>query len=439
MTRKKVKKPKQYQLDIVKISQQGDGIGYYDEKIIFVKGAMLNEVVIVQRTKNNSKYEKAYVIEVKKPSTERIKPKCKVFNVCGGCALQYMDSDKQLAIKENWLINSLQEQTKIDDYQVLKPLTANTWSYRRKARLGVRFVKKKNKVLVGFREQNSSFITDMKRCEVLHNKIGDNLLALQECLAKLSIKDLIPQIEVAISDEHTVLILRHLEPLTQADKTILLDFGKQYQITWYGQSGGLQTIKPLDKAVDLYYEHIEHNIRINFLAQHFIQINFELNKKMLNQALSLLELNSSDTVLDLFCGLGNFTLPIARYAKQVIGIDLDGDLIEYAKKNAQYNNITNVDFYQADLFSDISKFNWCRNKTYNKALIDPARSGAIAVIEHLAKLGVKHLIYISCNPDTLARDAKHLIELGYNLTKAGIIDMFPHTRHVESIAVFVKR
>ncbi|SEH82236.1 TrmA family RNA methyltransferase [Bathymodiolus azoricus thioautotrophic gill symbiont] len=302
----------------------------------------------------------------------------------------------------------------------------------------MRFVAKKDKVLVGFREKKSGWIANMDRCEVLHPSIGEHLVALGNAIEKLSIKSQVPQLEVAVAENNTVLILRHLEPLSVKDEQILLDCAKDLDIIFYTQSGGEETVKPLEKSVNLTYSHPEHNIEMAFLPTDFTQVNFKLNQKMINLALSLLELNGGDEVIDLFCGLGNFTLPIARYAKHVVGVEGDSGLIERAKENAQRNDIQNADFYKADLFKEVAGFEWFRGKKYNKALIDPARSGAIEIVELLAKLGVERLVYVSCNPATLARDTARLIKIGYKLESAGVMDMFPQTAHVESIALFTK-
>jgi len=330
-------------------------------------------------------------------------------------------------------------QAKIEPKKWLQPLQVESWGYRRKARLGVRYVEKKEKVLVGFRERKSSFITVMSRCEVLHPSLGDNLELLGECIGKLSIKKYVPQIEVAIAELDTILILRHLEPMTKGDESILKEYGDKLGITWYAQSGGLETIKPLNKAVSLTYVLPEHRIEMSFLPNDFTQVNFALNQKMINLAIELLDLNSEDEVIDLFCGLGNFTLPISRYVNKIVGIEGDRGLVERAKANADANEITNASFYKADLFEDVSGFEWFRGQKYNKALIDPARTGAIEIVELLPKLSIERLVYVSCNPATLARDTARLIELGFSLMSAGVMDMFPQTAHVESIALFIRK
>ena len=436
MARRKTSKPREYELVIVKQSNQGQGIAYHQDKIIFVDGVMLGETVIAQCRQKHTQYEKAYVVKVLQPSDKRMVPKCQVFGQCGGCSFQYMSVNDQLDFKQNWLKEVLLQHTKTEVKEWLVPLTSQQWGYRRKARLGVRFVAKKNRVLVGFREKSGRFITDMARCEVLHPALGNQLDSLQTCLATLSIKSAIAQIEAVITDEQTLLVLRHLEPLSILDRQQLTNFAQKHQVCWYLQAGGLDTITPLDTAVELYYEHQAHQIKLFFLPIHFTQVNFEINQKMVSLALSLLDITPEDKIIDLFCGLGNFTLPMARYAKAVVGIEGNEDLVAFAKQNAIYNGLDNVSFYQANLSEDIANFSWCRGQTYDKALIDPARNGALEVIEQLPKLGVKTLVYIACNPDTLARDAKRLVELGYTLDKAGIIDMFTHTKHIESIVLF---
>ena len=438
MGRRRKVKAKTYELDIETLSHEGRGISHFDDKIIFTRGALPGEKVIANRSLSRAKYEEADVVEILTPSPDRIEPKCAVYGICGGCSFQHLSSKNQINAKQTWLQSAFIGQAKTEPKEWLEPLQVTSWGYRRKARLGVRYVHKKEKVLVGFRERKSSFITVMDRCEVLHPSLGDNLTVLGECIGKLSVKSQIPQIEVAIAEHDTILILRHLEPLTSEDEVVLRHYAKKLSITWNTQSGGMDTIKPLDSVVSLSYSLPEYNIEMAFLPTDFTQVNFELNQKMMSLALLLLELHDEDKVIDLFCGLGNFTLPIARQVKSVVGVEGDSGLIERAKENAERNGINNASFYKADLFEDVSGFAWFRGQTYNKALIDPARTGAIEIVELLPKLGVERIVYVSCNPATLARDTAKLIEFGYQLEKAGVMDMFPQTAHVESIALFVK-
>jgi 23S rRNA (uracil1939-C5)-methyltransferase len=438
MGRRRKPKAKTYELNIESLSHEGRGIAHLDEKVIFVSGALPGETVLADRTFSRAKFEEADVKEVLKPAENRIAPKCEVFGVCGGCSFQHLSSEDQIGAKGEWLKDAFKGQAKIEPKHWLEPLQVQSWGYRRKARLGVRYVAKKEKVLVGFREKKSGFITNMSRCEVLHPSLGDNLEVLAKYIEQLSVKSQVPQLEVAVAENDTVLILRHLEPLTEQDEQILLVCANELKINFYTQSGGADTVKPLDQPALLTYSHPDHDIVMEFLPTDFTQVNFKLNQKMINLALEMLDLNEKDEVIDLFCGLGNFTLPIAKYARHVVGVEGDLGLIERAKYNAEQNAISNADFYKADLFKEVEGFEWFRGKSYNKALIDPARSGAIEIVELLPKLGVERLVYVSCNPATLARDTAKLIELGYKLETAGVMDMFPQTAHVESIALFTK-
>ncbi|WP_428095463.1 23S rRNA (uracil(1939)-C(5))-methyltransferase RlmD [Candidatus Thioglobus sp.] len=438
MGKRRKPKPKTYELEIESLSHEGRGIAHLDEKVIFVSGALPGEKVLADRSFSRAKFEEADVKEVLRPAANRITPKCAVFGICGGCSFQHLSSEDQIQAKQAWLEDAFLGQAKTQPKHWLAPLQAQSWGYRRKARLGVRFVAKKDKVLVGFREKKSGWIANMDRCEVLHASIGEHLVELGSAIEKLSIKSQVPQIEVAVAQNSTVLILRHLEPLTEQDEQILLACANDLNVTFYTQSGGADTVKPLDKPAVLTYSHPDHDIEMEFLPTDFTQVNFKLNQKMINLAIQLLDLNENDEVIDLFCGLGNFTLPMAKYAKHVVGVEGDLGLIERAKYNAEKNNITNTNFYKADLFKEVEGFEWFRGKTYNKALIDPARSGAIEIVDLLPKLGVERLVYVSCNPATLARDTAKLIELGYKLDTAGVMDMFPQTAHVESIALFTQ-
>jgi len=439
MSRRRKLKSKIYELEIESLSHEGRGISHIDNKVIFTRGVLPGEKVVASRTLSRAKYEEADVIELIEPSADRIEPKCSVYGTCGGCSFQHLTSLNQINAKNDWLQSAFMVQAKVQPKEWLEPLQVESWGYRRKARLGVRYVAKKEKVLVGFRERKSSFVTVMNRCEVLHPSLGDNIELLSECIERLSIKDHIPQIEVAIAEQDTILILRHLQPLNDNDEEILNDFAKNLSITWYLQSGGLDTIKPLKNPVQLTYSLPKHDIVISFLPNDFTQVNFELNRKMIDLAIDLLDLNEKDNVIDLFCGLGNFTLPISRYVNEVVGIEGDRGLVERAKANAEANDIPNASFYKADLFEDVSGFEWFRGRNYNKALIDPARTGAIEIVELLPKLKVERLVYVSCNPATLARDTAILIDLGFLLESAGVMDMFPQTAHVESITLFVRK
>jgi 23S rRNA (uracil1939-C5)-methyltransferase len=436
MGRRRKPKSKTYELEIESLSHEGRGVAHFEDKVIFVSGALPGERVIADRTFSRTKFEEADVKEVLTPSPNRIAPKCNVFGTCGGCSFQHLSSMDQITAKQRWLKDAFLQKSRVEPESWLEPLQEETWGYRRKARLGVRYVAKKDKVLVGFREKKSSFITDMNVCEVLHPSVGKHLEDLAECIENLSVRKHVPQIEVAIAEQQVILILRHLEPLTIRDEQVLSDFATKLNIIWYTQAGGVDTVKPLSVTGVLTYKIPQYDIEMEFLATDFTQVNFNINNKMINLAIELLELDINDRVIDLFCGLGNFSLPIARHVDHVVGIEGELGLVERAKYNAEKNEIHNASFYKANLFEGVEGFNWFRGNKYNKALIDPARSGAIEIVELLPKLGVERLVYVSCNPATLARDTERLVEIGYKLEMAGVIDMFPQTAHVESIALF---
>jgi 23S rRNA (uracil1939-C5)-methyltransferase len=310
------------------------------------------------------------------------------------------------------------------------------WGYRRKARLGVKDVARKGKVLVGFRERGSSFVADVERCHVLHPRVGELLPALSVLVGSLSISRRLPQIEMAMDDERCVLILRILEPLSPQDERRLHEFQGANDVVFYLQPGGPETVAPLSAAVDLHYGLPEYELVLGFLPGDFTQVNSEVNRRMIARALELLELESGDRVLDLFCGVGNFTLPIARHCGQVVGVEGDAGLVARARANAARNAVVNTEFFTADLYGELTAEPWL-NRRFDKALLDPPRSGAFEVLPLLPRTGVERIVYVSCYPGTLARDAGELVHRhGYRLVSAGVMDMFPHTAHVESIALF---
>jgi len=319
----------------------------------------------------------------------------------------------------------------------LPPLTAGHWGYRRKARLGVKHVTKKGRTLVGFRERGTSFLADLTRCEVLYPAVGERFRELAEALDRLSIRDRVPQIEMAVGEAPVVLIFRVMAAPSPADLDILRGLAEMHGYHIYLQEGGIETIRPLPgQEVELHYDLPHHGVRLWFEPTDFTQVNLELNRMMVDQALDLLDPQPDEQVLDLFCGLGNFSLPLARRAADCLGVELDAGLVARAEANARRNAITNVRFETADLYGDLTGQPWLHGR-YHKALLDPPRTGALEVLDWLPRLGVQRLLYVSCYPSTLARDADRLVNgLGYRLTRAGVMDMFPHTAHVESLAVF---
>lgn len=424
--------------NIESLSHEGRGIARVEGKTVFVNGALPGEDALFQYKKQRPKYDEAHALEITNPAAGRVDAKCKFFGLCGGCSLQHMQHDFQVEHKQSVLMEQLTHIGRVKPKSVIPPLTGPVWGYRRKGRLGVKYVDKKERVLVGFREKYSPFVADMNSCEVLHPSVGTLIEALQCLVSELSLIKQIPQLEVAIGDEVTALIFRHLADFNDEDIVKLSAFAEQYQIDIYLQSGGLDSVVPLDGAItrELSYALPEFDVKLNFLPTDFTQVNLEINRAMVPRALELLEVNSEDHVLDLFCGIGNFTLPLARKAASVLGIEGEHGLVERAKQNAALNNINNVEFRMIDLAKDDLNEDFLKGG-FNKLLLDPARNGAQEIIEKMNLKSIDRIVYVSCNPSTLARDAGILVnDKGFKLEQAGVMDMFPHTTHVESIAVF---
>lgn len=424
---------------IESMTLEGKGVAHIDGKTVFISGGIPGEKVIFNYTQRKNKFDEGQVIEVLEASAERVEPKCPHYGVCGACSWQHINSDAQIAYKQQAMLDSIQRVGKVEPEVVFEPLTAEPWGYRRKARLGVRHVRKKERVLVGFRERDGRFLADMQRCEILHPTLGEHLVDFQELILGLEARAAIPQIEVAVGDNATALIFRHMEDLSEFDQAALRQFGetKNYQI--YLQPKGPETVHCIwPENPVLYYEHPAFDTRVDFGPQDFFQVNQPLNQKMVVRAVELLDPQPEDKVLDLFCGLGNFTLPIARKADQVTGVEGDNVMVHRARETALANGIENTDYFACDLMGEMQGQPWLK-QTFDKILLDPPRAGAKEVIEHFGKLGAKRIVYVSCHPGTLARDAEVLVHThGYRLVGAGVMDMFPHTAHVESIAVFEK-
>lgn len=439
MARRRKKLPREaVAASIQSLSHEGRGIAYIDDKITFIRGALPGEEILFRYTNQRAKFNEGITTEVLTASDQRVSAECHYYGVCGGCSLQHLDHPAQIQHKQSVLVEQLHTIGNAHAEDILPPLTGARFAYRRKARLGVKYVNKKEKLLIGFREVGSNFIAEIDQCEVLHPSIGKRISALQELISDLSIKDKIPQLEVAVGDENSVIIIRHLAAFTDDDLQQLKIFEDQHNIEFHLQSSGPDSIIKLspDKNRLLQYTLSDHDIVIEFSANDFTQVNFDINRQMINRVISFLKLNKNDTVLDLFCGLGNFTLPIAKYCHHVTGIEGNSELVKRAYFNAQLNNLSNVTFIAMDLDQDnlAQQFS---DKRFNKLLLDPARSGADKILHQLPLKNVETIVYVSCNPATLARDSAILIhEKGYKLINAGIMDMFPHTSHVESIAVF---
>ena len=424
---------------IESLSDEGRGIAHVDERPVFIDQALAGERVRFKYTRLTSKIAEGRTVEVLDASSDRVAPKCTAFGRCGGCSLQHMDSRAQISLKQQALLKQLKQIGNVEAEHVLEPLTARVWGYRSKARLGVRYVAKKDKVLVGFRERGSSFITETDRCEILHPDVGGLISELAECIAQLELKQQIPQIEVAVGDRQTVLVFRHLDEMPESDREKLIALAKKHGLTFLLQAGSPDDLEPLwqPQSAPLYYELEDYGLKIEFQPGDFTQVNTEINRGMISQAIGLLQLDKDDSVLDLFSGLGNFTLPISRHCANVTGVEGSLAMINKARANAALNGVSNVNFHYADLYSDEVKDTQWVKQQYSKILLDPPRSGAAEILYYMKKMKAERIVYVSCHPATLARDAGVLVnELGYKLTHAGVMDMFPHTAHVESMAVF---
>lgn len=429
------------QVNIEDLTHEGDGVARpngADGKVWFVSGALAGETVMAKPVRRTSKFDQAEIVEVLQDSPDRVAPKCAHFGVCGGCRLQHLHPDKQLEMKQNVLLDNLQRIGQVTAEVVAPALASQPWEYRHKARLGVRYVHKKGRVLVGFREINAPFVAELNACEVLVPSVGQKLLALSAMVGELSIYRALPQIEVAVSDDVTALILRIMEPLTAEDEQILSAFAADHDVDFYLQSKGPDTITPFGDVRPLYYRLPDHDVEILFQPSDFTQVNFAMNRRMINQAIDWLQPQADETLLELFSGLGNFTLPFAKQVKHITSVEGAEDLVQRAEANAQANGVQNVTAHVANLYEDCSDQPWV-TQTYDTVLLDPPRSGAEPILATVAKTQAKRILYVSCHPGTLARDAGVLVnEYGYKLVKAGAMDMFPHTAHVESMALFVK-
>ncbi len=425
------------------LSHDGRGIASSpNHKTAFLSGALPDEVVKFKLTKLHARYNEGESVEIITSSPHRATPECAHFGVCGGCSMQHLEMSQQILFKQQALMDQLKHFGHVEPEIILPPLSANSISYRRKARLGVS-QQKKGKLLIGFREKSSRFLAEIDKCLVLHESVGSLLPDIKNLIASLTQHDNIPQVEVAVGDANTALIFRHLTDLPNEDVEKIRDFAKRHDLHLYLQPNSpaeVYKLWPDDKVERLSYHLVDYQLEIQFHPLDFTQVNAETNILMLRSALDLLDLKSTDQVLDLFCGLGNFTLPIARYAKHVVGIEGSQTMVTRAKENALHNHISNTEFYTANLATTPTTLQPWAMKKYDKILLDPPRVGAKEMIALLPKLEASSIVYVSCNPATLARDAGELVHKhGYILKKLGVINMFPHTSHIEAIALFIRK
>jgi 23S rRNA (uracil1939-C5)-methyltransferase len=424
-------------ITIESLAHDGRGVAHRDGKAVFIDGALPGESVAFEYLLTHRKYDEGRVSAVLHPSPDRVEPKCPHYGVCGGCSLQHLAAGAQIMAKQQVLLDNLAHIGGVVPEEVLAPLSGPVWGYRARARLGVRLVVKKGRVLVGFREKRSALLADLSRCEVLHPAVGERLAGLAALVGRLEARARIPQVEVAVTDCVTVLVFRTLDPLSAADQARLTDYAREHALHIYLQPAGPESVQLLwpDHAT-LKYALPAQDIEIEFRPLDFTQINPAINRKMVARVLELLQIEPGERVLDLFCGLGNFTLPLARLAGAVTGVEGDAGLVGRARDNARRNGIRNAGFHCADLSGRNNEASWA-GRVYDKILLDPPRSGAAAVMDLLGNARPARVVYVSCHPGSLARDADRLVnEYGYRLSAAGVMDMFPHTAHVESVALF---
>jgi 23S rRNA (uracil1939-C5)-methyltransferase len=426
--------------DIVDLAHDGRGVARIEGKAVFIEGALPSERVRFRVHKRRRHMDEAGLVDVLVASPDRAVPRCAHFGICGGCSLQHLAPAAQLAAKERQLLENLQRIGNVQPQRVLEPLRGPEWAYRRRARLGIKYVHKKGRVLAGFREREKPYIADIKHCDVLLAPLGNLPAELAALTETLSIREKMPQVEVAAGDQAAALVFRVLESPNAEDLEKLAAFGAQRGLQIFLQPGGLDTVRPLrndypplDYAVD------GGSVVIEFGPVDFIQVNRDINASMVDAAMTLLQPQAADAALDLFCGLGNFTLPLARRVRQVTGVEGDASLVSKARANASRNGIGNADFALENLFEPKGFGAWA-NEHYDLVMLDPPRAGAAELLGCMSRWSPRRVVYISCHPGSLARDAQILVaDHGFALSAAGVMDMFPHTTHVESIAVFEKR
>jgi len=426
-----------FELEIGSLDSKGLGLASLEEKTIRVFDALPGEKIVARNLFGRKNRGRAETLEVLRSSADRVQARCPSFGNCGACSLQHMSMDAQLARKQAALLQSLSETGGVEPLRIYAPLDASHWNYRRKARLSVRDVKAKDRVLIGFRERNGRYVAEMDECHILHSTIADALPKLSSLIQMLDCRSSVPQVEVACGDVRCAMIIRHLEELSANDIECLRSFARETGVGIFLQAAGPDSVAllaPADFQLEYGFEQLD--LRFQFEPLDFIQVNGELNQQMVMRALELLDPQSEDNILDLFCGLGNFTLALARAGGQVTGMEGSAEMVERARANAVLNSLVNVEFHIADLYQPGDAPPWPPAR-YNKILLDPPRSGAEELLPWIAASGANRVLYISCNPETLARDAGILVrQHKFNFLGAGIMNMFPHTHHSEAIALF---
>ncbi len=425
---------------VASLTHDGEGV-VREGKTAFVAGALPGERIRFRRTRRHRQHDEAELLEVLEPSVSRVVPKCAHFGVCGGCALQHLSADAQLEAKQTELRDNLERMGKVSPREWLQPLRGPVWNYRRRARLGAKFVIKKDRMVVGFRERLAPYVAELQRCEVLAAPLGEMIAPLAAMLNGLSIRHRIPQIEAAVADNVIALVLRVLDSPSADDLIRLREFATAHSVRFYLQTGGLDSVSPLDGSGGepleaLRYGLPDFDLKLEFTPTDFVQINAQINQALVARAVELLDLTPASSVLDLYCGIGNFTLALARNSGRAVGVEGDKGLVDRARHNAGLNEVRNAEFHVADLARPLEPtLPWLR-ESYTHVLLDPPRAGASEVLASISRLSPQRVLYISCHPGSLARDLGLLVhEHGMSLVAAGVLDMFPHTTHVESLAI----
>lgn len=418
--------------NIEKLDHHGAGIAYHNKRPVFIDGALPGESVVGQFTEQKSKFSRAKLIKIKKDSPVRVSPFCKHYDSCGGCNLQHLEQTAQVEHK-NQTLQQLMKKFSGSELALEKEVTGASVGYRRRARISVQVDKKTRELNFGFREKMSKRIANVDSCAVLAPELEALLVPTKNLLSSFSRKESIGHVELVKADNTLVFLLRHTSELSDKDQKQLMAFAEEHALTLYL----MPSADVLNKVSGVQPFYKEVGVELPFEPTNFIQVNAQVNEKMVAQALTWLNTKADEHVLDLFCGLGNFSLPLAKQAGSVIGVEGIQDMVDVATNNATLNQLSNVQFYQANLEEDMSKAPWA-SKRFDKILLDPARAGAAGIVDQLSRLGAKAVVYVSCNPATLARDSQSLLEQGYKLKKIGMLDMFPHTSHLESMALFEK-
>jgi 23S rRNA (uracil1939-C5)-methyltransferase len=422
---------------VEKLDHQGRGIAYWQNKPLFIDGGLSGEIVDIQISESKKRYSKGLLKKINQASELRIGATCSHYHECGGCHLQHISHAAQLDVKSQGLLSLFQRFAKQRPAQLAEPVVDQPWEYRRTARFGLQFDKKSKCLKMGFRRALSNDLIDQKVCPVLLPQLQSLIMPLKTLLNSLESRMNLGHIELLFADQGVVVLLRHLKALPESDQQLIKEFSKEQQLNFFAQ-GSKDALVCLHGSEQLSYQLSEWGCTLNFSPTDFLQVNSRVNEKMVAQALNWLELTAQDIVLDLFCGLGNFTLPIAKKVARVVGVEGVDNMVKRAAGNARFNNLNNAFFYQADLSAqELTKQEWA-TQSFNKVLLDPARAGALECMPFIAKLKPSHIVYVSCDPVTLARDSQLLLENGYKLDKLGLLDMFPQTGHMESMALFVR-